>query len=389
VTKDKIDLKDIPRPGNSSVSIHAFFPGMNSRRAYTNLARDLYDNGNTEVKSIFVRAAKVLGYTSHLGEVDITPFFMNDSNFPSNIVDKWNYIGAAMTVYNLALFEHLKTSTHTLGIHSVGGESLGMIAAAIAGGALSFEDGIKVAHNTLGFIYDYVHLNNFGIWNIVSLRGESIECIFNAIQKRFPGQIDTFRWQAVNAIRDEIHVYIHSAVFDDVRGFVDEQYGDRVTLMEFKKPTNDIIHSPKLSPVRITLNDFLIDTEITFLDPKIPIVANNGSGLALTAEDARALILDMVNIPMYTAQSFDELSKLSDSILDVIVEIGYGQKTRPFIEQHNIKIKFIEYFGDQYRLAAIDKGLQALQPSNKYHAESNGYIRTHTEFELTEEKIDA
>lgn len=355
------------KPGkktNQGIGIHAFFPGMNSRRAYVNLARDLYYDGAAEVRDIFEQSARILHYKTPEGRLDVTRFFMEEKDVPTNPVAKWNYIGSAMTAYNLALFTHLKKANPHISIQSVGGESFGMIAAAIVAGSLSLEDGLKVANTTLGYIYARAHSGNRDMWHIVSLRGENLQQTLALLQMKFPNQIDVFRWQAINSHCDEVHLYVHTRIFSNLKDVI-YSFDLHIELNEFKRPTFEIIHSPKLFQARIDINHYLQREHIKFLDPQIPVLANNGTGLIGCGEDIRQSILDMVDIPMYTAQTMDTLKTVSANTTDAIIEIGYGQKTRALINDNQVNISFTEYFGDRYRLAAITQDLHKLRQQSQ------------------------
>lgn len=352
--KKTLNIKDFANTKRHPISIHPFFTGMNSRRFYVNLDKGLYNDGNHEVRRIFDCASEILGYSLSKDSSinNVLPFFMEQMHFPKEVDKLWNYIGSSMTTYNLALFEQLKSSSNSLVISSVGGESYGMIAAAITAGSLTLEDGLNVANNILGIIYNFIHSKDFGLWHIVSLTSSSIEDDVKKIQEKFDGHIDIFRWQSINTKNNEVHVYVNSSVFSCVKKYVEDNFAD-VEFSEFKRPTNEIIHSSKLSLARVIINNYLIESNIKFYKPKIPIISNNGSGIVLTAEGVRSLLLDMANIPMYTAQAFDSIKMLDGDFIDAIVEIGYGNKTLPFIKQHNIKNEFFEYYGDKDRLESV------------------------------------
>jgi hypothetical protein len=336
---------------SKGIALHAYFPGMNSRRSYTNISRDLYEKGNSRVRSIFEDSAEILSrHNQGLGTGGLSRFFFEEELSNDDVAIKWNHIGSSMTVYNLALLEHLKTSSTDFIISSVGGESYGMIAAAIASNALSLEDGLKVANYTLGSIYRYAHANSVGIWHIVSLAGCSIRHDLEEIQRTFPQGIDVFRWQTLTSEKQEVHVYIHHSIFYEVKTFINKLFKNTIRVKEFKRPTIEIVHSPNLEEARIDISNFIVDEDILFLAPDIPIVANNGTGIASSKDSVRNLILDMANVPMYSAQSFQSIEELIPANTNAIVEFGYGQKTRPFINEHGVRQQFFEYFGSEQRL---------------------------------------
>ncbi len=366
IQRDCLDLNAVPTwiLETKNIALHAYFPGMNSRRSYSNISRYLYEKGNKQVRSIFENSAEILSQNSQEQETnDVSRFFFERELSNNDIAKKWNNIGSSMTVYNLALFEHLKTSSSNFLINSVGGESYGMIAAAIASNALSLEDGLKVANFTLGSIYKYAHANSVGTWHIVSLVGRSIRHDLKEIQRTFPQGIDVFRWQTLTLEKQEVHVYIHNSVFNEVKVFINKLFKNAIKVKEFKRPTIEIVHSPKLVGARIDISNFIVDENILFSTPDIPIVANNGTGIASSKDDVRSLILDMTNIPMYSAQSFQSIEKLIPANTDAIVEFGYGQKTRPFVYEHGVSQPFFEYFGSEQNLQQIANRIKSIKPT--------------------------
>ena len=353
------------------IAVHGYFPGMNSRRQYNNISRELYEKGNEQVRKLFETSAEILNQQNTANnQQGVSRFFFEDAIRYHNIAEKWNHIGSSMTVYNLALLEHFKTASANLYVNSVGGESYGMIAAAIASNALSLEDGLKIANMALGCIYQHAHASNIGLWHIVSLTGQSIQPALEHIKQTFPQQIDVFRWQTLNSEQEEVHLYIHQTVLHTVEQLLKQQFGDAVVINEFKRPTIEIVHSPRLAPARVDISNFIVEQNICFADPDMPIVANNGTGIALSKDEVRNLILDMVNIPMYSAQSFRSLSALIPNNTDAIVEFGYGEKTRPFVENHQVKQAFFEYFGNNKQLQTTLDSINRIK--NASNSQSKG-----------------
>ena len=349
-------------PKVQPISLHAYFPGMNSRRHYVNISRELYERGNSSVRAIFEQSAEVLNEgVAPEKSLGVSRFFFDQEIIHDTVAEKWNFIGSSMTVYNLALLEYLKTSAKDVRIGSIGGESYGMIAAAIASNALSLEDGLKVANQTLGAMYDVAHANNLGVWHIVSLSGESIHAALEVLKCRFPREVNIFRWQTLSPQKEEVHLYIKESIFSEAQILIQSEFSNDVLLVEFKRPTIEIVHSPLLAPARININNFLIEKNITFKNPDIPIVANNGTGTALTQNDVRELILDMVNLPMYSAQSFQFFDEMVPAKTNAIVEFGYGQKMRQFIAEHNVKQPFFEFFGSNHKLYETISAIRAIK----------------------------
>ncbi|MEJ2691781.1 MAG: hypothetical protein P8166_01705 [Candidatus Thiodiazotropha sp.] len=384
IQKDRLGENTIPIEvtDKDKIAIYAYFPGMNSRRSYSNISRDLYEKGNKQVRSIFETSYEILNRHGHEQKAnDFSRFFFEKDLSNEDVVEKWNNIGSSMTVYNLALLEHLKTSSSDFLINSVGGESYGMIAAAIASNSLSLEDGLKVANYTLGSIYKCAHANNIGTWHIISLTGSAIRDDLKEIQSIFKKGIDVFRWQTLTPEKQEVHVYIHNSILDEVKTFVSETFRSSINIREFKRPTIEIVHSPSLSSARIDISNYIVDENISFSTPDIPIVANNGTGIASSKDDVRSLILDMANIPMYSAQSFQSIDELIPANTNAIVEFGYGQKTRHFVSAHGVRQQFFEYFGSEQDLQQTIIGINSIKSPVEFEClpiRSNPTSQLHT-----------
>ena len=63
---------------------------------------------------------------------------------------------------------------------------------------------------------------------------------------------------------------------------------------------------------------------------------------------------------MFTAQSFEDIKWAEGTNIDALIEIGYGQKTRTFVEGQNLRLPFFEFFGDKHRLCDIADQMNVL-----------------------------
>ncbi|MEJ2630898.1 MAG: hypothetical protein P8011_00235 [Acidihalobacter sp.] len=93
---------------------------------------------------------------------------------------------------------------------------------------MSLEDGLKISNYTLGSIYKYAHSNSVGNWHIVRLTGRSILEELDKIQRIFPQGIDAFRWQVLTVEMQEVHVYIHQSIFNDLKTYISGASPNRV-----------------------------------------------------------------------------------------------------------------------------------------------------------------
>ncbi|MEJ2631268.1 MAG: hypothetical protein P8015_08625 [Acidihalobacter sp.] len=132
---------------------------------------------------------------------------------------------------------------------------------------------------------------------------------------------------------------------------ISKSFKNPIGFKEFKQSTIEIVHSPWLAAARVDISNYIIDENIMFSTPDIPIVANNGTRIASSKDEVLYTILDMVNKPMYSAQSFQSIEELISDETDAIVEFDYGQKTRTMIFKNGVNKHFYEYYGSEKELA--------------------------------------
>jgi len=132
-----------PRPTVQG-HVAGVFPGLGSRAAYRDLGRHLLDSGSPEVLEIYRQAARALGFPDRPEKLLPVP-----ENLPAGKLAQQAFIGSAILVHSLALEAHLRNMAARNGIRldfvAYTGESFGIITSAVASGALSIGDGVKIA----------------------------------------------------------------------------------------------------------------------------------------------------------------------------------------------------------------------------------------------------
>ncbi|SLM61677.1 hypothetical protein DAQ1742_00585 [Dickeya aquatica] len=139
----------------SENNVIGFFPGLGSRAVYQNIGEDLLKSGNKVIEQIYSEAAMAMGYGDHPEKMLINPVTL-----PEGKMERQGFIGASFLTHNLALAAQLSVRAQQQGqsLHFIAysGESFGIINSAVASGALSVGDGIKIAN----FFTPYILLSS-------------------------------------------------------------------------------------------------------------------------------------------------------------------------------------------------------------------------------------
>ncbi|MCU6670774.1 hypothetical protein M8013_18770 [Enterobacteriaceae bacterium H4N4] len=126
-------------------NIVGFFPDLGSRAGYQDIGDSLLQTGNKVIEKIYRDAAVAMGYGDQPRKMLITP-----ETLPEGKMERQGFIGASFLTHNLALAARFYAEAQQQNQHiqfiAYGGESFGMINAAVASGALSIGDGVKNAN---------------------------------------------------------------------------------------------------------------------------------------------------------------------------------------------------------------------------------------------------
>ena len=143
VAPDGSERPGLPAERGAGRQLAGFFPGLGSRAFYQDLGRGLLDSGVPEVTGIYEEAARALGFPASRERL-----VMDAGNLPAGRLAAQGFIGAALLVHSLAVEAHLRAGAADgevpLRFVAYTGESFGIITAAVAAGALSVGDGVKL-----------------------------------------------------------------------------------------------------------------------------------------------------------------------------------------------------------------------------------------------------
>ncbi|WP_329048233.1 hypothetical protein OG738_37855 [Amycolatopsis sp. NBC_01488] len=337
------------------------FPGLGSRAAYRNLGSHLLDSGSPAVLEVYRQAARALGFPGRPAKLLLVP-----ENVPTGKLAQQAFIGAAFLVHSVALEARLRDTAAKNGIPlpftAYTGESFGIIASAVASGALSVGDGVKIARAFTplvlvaadGEVPDEpvarevaVHLPDAlrgrrlvpEPFHVIALKGDAddLAAVLDALGKTYPkADVEVHKRYSDR----QVNVYVRAGVKPDFDAFTARFPAVRTE--ELKKPTNFLAHSERMSGVRAALDRFLDANGIVFTDPHTPVVSNHGAGLLTTAEDVRNGVLALTDEVM---ASRDTVATLAGLDPDLVVELGLGEKSVQLLNDNGLTAPAVAYTG--------------------------------------------
>ena len=321
----------------------AYFPGLGSRGAYRGAGAELWDSGIPEVRDVYRRAAAALGLDSP------RRLFLTLENLPKDRERKAGFIAASFLTYNVALAARMSREAADGGtpvsFQAYSGDSLGILTASVASGALSIEDGARIASFLLPALSRAQTSSGIEPQHLLTIEYYEPRALIHAARERFGAAFEVYR--------DYSGVRLKAYVAESARTEFDLWLAQEFPVAGARDdapPTSAVYHSAKLAEVRGSLERFLADREIAA--PNAPIVSNNGAGLITTAAGVRAALLAMVDEPMKSAQMVREVDALKP---DLVVEVGLGDKGGALFGANHMRTPAISFDGRPERLDGMQR----------------------------------
>jgi malonyl CoA-acyl carrier protein transacylase len=357
---DRVAQNYLPEAGLGR-QIVGFFPGLGSRAFYQNLGRGMLDSGIPEVVEIYQESARALGFPGQPERLLMIP-----ENVPAGKLAAQGFVGAAFLVHNLAIEAHLRAMAENerVPVHFVGytGESLGIITAAVASGAISVGAGVKLGYaftplmltaadglgpddplaaDMAAYLPDSLRGRQLvpEPYHVLGLRGDPADLgeILAQIAKTYPKtEVEVHKLYS----HRQTNIYVRAGVKPDFDVFA--RSFPAVETVELKAPTTFLAHAERMSGVRQAFERFMTDNGIVFRKPHTPVVSNNNSGLLTTADEVRNGVLAVTNEVMASQTSVETLDSLRP---DVILELGLGNKSVQLLIDNNVDIPVTSYTG--------------------------------------------
>ncbi|MFJ7216669.1 ACP S-malonyltransferase [Amycolatopsis sp. NPDC098790] len=340
----------LPAPAADRIRVAGFFPGLGSRALYRDLPRSFLDSAVPEVAGIYREAARALGFPARPELL-----LLESGSLPEGRLELQGRIGAALLVHSLAVDAHLRDRIAKkggpAGFVAYTGESFGILTAAVASGALSVFDGVKIAQ-----VFTPLMLRAAGGPDVDDDFARTVEPYLDEAARRAPLVGEPHHVVAVKAPTPEAladvlaevravfpltDVEVHKTYAPTqanlyVRSGVKSAFDALVasaTAWELKEPTVFLAHSARMRPARNALARFIDDQGIRFADPRVPVVSNHDKSLLTTAAAVRDGVLAMTDRVMASRDTCETLTGLD---ADLVLELGLGRKSVDLVRDNAV-----------------------------------------------------
>ena len=321
------------------------FPSFGSISYYNELGSFLYDTGIPEIKFLYMRAAKVLNILDEEGRPDVQKVFFKKENLPENSAQKRGFFAALFLVHNLALKIYLEKlaekSDLSIEFAAYTGESSGIVTSAVASGAISLEDAVKLEYEIFSKITEESERQPPN--HIFTLKGPEAKQALVMLQEKFGADVEPFKYYSEGEIF-ECKIFVSDSILNEFQKFISQNFegseGVQISLLQGNNRFSS--HTAKMSSVRQEIEKF-VARNIEIRDPQTPVISNNNMGYLKTAEDVRQAVLATIDVPM----SSGETVKLAKELrVDAVVELGRGGKAMKLFVDNRIQFPHFVFDGE-------------------------------------------
>lgn len=263
------------------------FPGQGSQ--VVGMGTDLWDSFE-EARKIFKRADEVLGYS--LSEICFKG--------PEEKLKLTENTQPALLVHSYILYKLLNFVPTV-----AAGHSLGEYSALLCGGAISFEDAVRIVHNRGKFMQEAVPVEKGAMAAILGAKREDIE---DACKKSH-GVVEIAN---INSQEQIVISGEKEAVYEAISILKPPKH---VIL-----PVSAPFHCSLMRPAEERLSKEL--DLVSFYDPCFPVVTNVDAKIVKNGEDARDSLKRQVSRPVRWLESMELMLEMG---VTVFVEIGSGR----------------------------------------------------------------
>jgi [acyl-carrier-protein] S-malonyltransferase len=288
------------------------FPGQGAQ--YVGMGRDLY-NSDPSVKELYFTAERILGF-------DLAKISFEG---PEELLVQTQYTQPAIFVHSVALWNFL--SSDDIKPAFVAGHSLGEYPALVAGGALSFEDGLEAVKNRSRLMQEACEKSKGTMAAIIGLSEKDIlsickeASIYGIVQ---PANFNSAEQVAISGEKKAVEKGVELA---KRRG------AKRAILLE----VGGAFHSELMRDAQEEFQDVI--KKLLVNKAGIPVVANVTAEPVIEPSQIRELLIEQITSPVLWYQS---TKWMYDQGVRDFVEIGPGKVLQGLLKR---AFKDIRAFG--------------------------------------------
>lgn len=337
----------------SKVGIVAFFPNLANRGAFRSIDRMVFEKGSEGVRQLYSEGAESLGYLKD-GRPDPTAIF-NVNITKEGMDENSKFLQTLLIVHSLALnnyfLEQARKDNIPVQIQAYTAESFGVVTSAVASGALSLKDALKIIDDVLQGLIESKNDSLGEEHYAVRLVGENLGPIIK--------NYEFARHDTVGS-SDLYDIYVKASDLDSFLSDMQANHREVSVTNRGKIRVSylySVAHTSGLHHARVFAERSIEANNIHFKDPQIPIISNNNTGILTTAEQVKKAVLDIFDRPMISDKTIDMTLGMHPNM---IVEMGLGVRTGEWIETKKVPTPFFQFSGETDNEHAVFHAIQTL-----------------------------
>jgi [acyl-carrier-protein] S-malonyltransferase len=243
--------------------------------------------------------------SDRVAEVPVSQFGLEG---PLDVLSQTHIAQPALFTYSLALTEY----ANHLGLYPdmVAGHSLGEYTAAVASGAISFEDGLSLVCERGRLMKQLQDEQPGAMAAVIGLTKEVLDALCCTISQHC--LVLVTNWNAPGQL-------VVSGTEDGIKNLMESvrAYGEGKVI---RLPVKGAFHSPLMEPVQTKMSELMRD--LRWCHATTPLVANVSGNILTEGTQIRQELIEQIASPVQWVLCVE---KLVESGCDTFIEVGSGQ----------------------------------------------------------------